>query len=239
MNDHITKPVDPDIMFQTLLHWIKKDQQPMVNKTVFEQAQPEILRIPGVDTEAGLRRVVGNQKLYLSLLRQFCQGQCDVAARIGAALAEQDLASAGRIAHTAKGVAGNIGAKAIQEVAGQLETLIMENASQAMLRKALQQLDGTMATLIVHIKQTPGVVIAEPSVEATVFDREAFKLVLAKLADFLSDSDSDAIDCFDGVRDQFRIACSDADFTAFDKAIHEFEFSQALQQLMTIADNLR
>lgn len=238
MNDHITKPVDPDIMFQALLHWIKKDRPPMMNKTVFEQAQPKTLRIPGVDTEAGLRRVVGNQKLYLSLLRQFCQGQCDVAARIGAALAEQDHASAGRIAHTAKGVAGNIGAKAIQEAAGQLETLILENASQAMLREALQQLDGTLATLIAHIKQTPGVVIAEPSVETTVFDREAFKLALARLADFLSDNDSDAIDCFDSVRDQLRIVCSDADFTAFDKAIHEFEFSQALQQLITIADNL-
>lgn len=238
MNDHIIKPVDRDTILQALVYWIKKDQQPIKHTAVFEQSALEPLQIPGIDTEAGLLRVVGNQKLYLSLLRQFCQGQFDVAARIGEALADQDRIGAERIVHTIKGIVGNIGAVTAQEAAEQLESLILKNAGSAAIQQALHHFDAIMTTLVNHIKLTPGVIVTERPVETTVLDQNAFKLVLATLTGYLADDDSVAIDYFDGARDQFRVACNDADFTELDKVIHKFEFSQALQQLKAIADSL-
>jgi PAS domain S-box-containing protein len=233
MNDHITKPVDPDILFQALARWAKRERQPIKHNAVFAQSA---LQIPGIDSDAGLRRVAGNQKLYLSLLRQFCQSQGDAVDRISAALAEQDFTSAGRIVHTIKGVAGNIGAVAAQEQAVRLETLIREDASLAALQRVLQEFDAVIATLIGYINLIPGIVETETPLNITALDRDAFKLVLAKLVDYLSDDDSEAIDYFDSVRDQFRIACNHAEFASLDKAIHEFEFSQALQQLCALSD---
>jgi len=232
MNDHITKPVDPELLFQVLGHWLKRDRQPVKHNAVFSQSA---LQIPGIDSDAGLRRVAGNQKLYVSLLRQFCQSQGDAVERIGVALAEQDFTGAGRIMHTIKGVSGNIGAVAAQEQAARLETLVRDNESLAVLQRALQEFDVIIATLIGYIKLIPGIIETETPVKTTALDRDAFRLVLAKLIDYLVDDDSEAIDYFDSVRDQFRIVCNAVDFALLDKAVHEFEFSQALQQLSALS----
>ncbi len=70
--------------------------------------------IDGLDTKDGLTRVAGNQKLYLKLLRQFAEQQGPAVGQISDALAKGDTALAERLAHTLKGVAGNIGAKSVQ-----------------------------------------------------------------------------------------------------------------------------
>ena len=77
--------------------------------------------VDGLDTKDGLTRVAGNRKLYLKLLRQFVEQQGPAVGQITAALAQGDTALAERLAHTLKGVAGNIGAKAVQHAAGALE----------------------------------------------------------------------------------------------------------------------
>ena len=65
--------------------------------------------IDGVDVVGGLKRVAGNKKLYRSLLTQFAEKQGDAATQISEALKSGDANLAERIAHTVKGVAGNLG----------------------------------------------------------------------------------------------------------------------------------
>jgi len=69
--------------------------------------------VEGLDTTGGLKRVAGNHKLYMKLLRQFVAGQSQTVASIRASLKAGDRKTAERIAHTAKGVSGNIGAAAV------------------------------------------------------------------------------------------------------------------------------
>ena len=76
-------------------------------------------------------RVAGNKKLYRKLLRQFSNTEADAAQRIASALAENDRALAERLAHTVKGVAGNIGATAVQNAAANLEKAIKGSAPAA------------------------------------------------------------------------------------------------------------
>ena len=65
--------------------------------------------------------MAGNRKLYRDLLTQYIAGQADAPARIQAALATGDRATAERLAHTLKGVSGNIGATVIERLAADLE----------------------------------------------------------------------------------------------------------------------
>ena len=88
---------------------------------------PDIADIEVVD---GLKRVAGNKKLYRSLLAQFGEKQAGSATEISAALDNGDRELAERIAHTVKGVAGNIGVTKIQRVAAELEKAIRENDGQ-------------------------------------------------------------------------------------------------------------
>ena len=82
--------------------------------------------VAGLDTQDGLRRVAGNQKLYLKLLRQFIEQQGPAVGQITAALAQGDDTLAERLAHTLKGVAGNIGAKPVQAAAGNILGMALE-----------------------------------------------------------------------------------------------------------------
>ena len=74
--------------------------------------------IAGLDAQDGLSRVAGNRKLYRKILRQFVEQQGPSLEQIAAALVKGDVALAERLAHTLKGVAGNIGAKTVQAAAG-------------------------------------------------------------------------------------------------------------------------
>ena len=83
MNGHITKPIDPDQMFATLLKWIEPqegattDRQPEVTlektdltqEILAEEELPETLA--GFDLQAGLERLRGNKRLYRKLLLDF------------------------------------------------------------------------------------------------------------------------------------------------------------------------
>src|SRR5262249_57360217 len=73
--------------------------------------------VEGLDTAAGLMRVAGNRRLYAKLLRQFVAQQAEAPARISEALTAGDHAAAERVAHTVKGVAGNLGAGGVQAAA--------------------------------------------------------------------------------------------------------------------------
>ena len=96
MNDHVSKPIDPDALFDTLLRWVKPNPNPASEpptgspKQAAKVAQPQIA---GIDVEDGLARVAGNRLLYHDLLSQFAAKQVDAAPRISAALAGGDQTS--------------------------------------------------------------------------------------------------------------------------------------------------
>ena len=128
MNDHISKPIDPDNLYETVERFYKPtviaDASPRhltpgeESADSQQQLQPEdFFSITGLDAKDGLKRVAGNRKLYEKLLRQFVEQQGPAVEQITAAQAQGDNALAERLAHTLKGVAGNIGAKSVQSTA--------------------------------------------------------------------------------------------------------------------------
>ena len=73
MNDHISKPLDPELMFVTMSRYYhgrgtSRTASPDL-LTSSERGTP-LLQIVGIDTAAGLRRVADNSRLYADLLRR-------------------------------------------------------------------------------------------------------------------------------------------------------------------------
>jgi two-component system, sensor histidine kinase and response regulator len=129
MNDHVSKPIDPDLLYAAVKRWVKPrhapHSEPSPKKIV--AAPPETLpAIEGVDLADGLRRVGGNERLYRQLLVKFAAKNGDAGLQISAALRSGDLKMAERIAHTVKGVAGNLGIKRVQFAAEKLEKAIRD-----------------------------------------------------------------------------------------------------------------
>ena len=126
MNDHLAKPIVPARLWEALQRWIAPaaSSAPVAPAARAEHgALSDGLPLPvaGLDMAQGLRNALGRPAFYAELLHRFMDSQSGAAQRIGQALAQGHHEQAARDAHTLRGLAGTVGATALQDVAGQLE----------------------------------------------------------------------------------------------------------------------
>ena len=153
MNDHLAKPIDPEELFQTIEHWCPARSRGVAlveaaRELAAFQVDPGELAIEGVDVAGGIRRAMGNRKLYLQMLGHFRNDQGDMVNKLRQALEEGDRIVAERVAHTLKGSAGLIGASFVQGLAGELEMSLRRGARERVLQPLLEQLDLDMQDLL-------------------------------------------------------------------------------------------
>ncbi len=116
-------------------------------------------RIPGLDVASALNMLGGNRKLLRKICREFGKNYTQAGQELRAQLAVGDIDDARRMAHTVKGVAGNLGARQLAETAWALETSLVQqrNASDGLINDfevALSEaLNGTR--LLLYYEQEP------------------------------------------------------------------------------------
>jgi len=133
MNDYVSKPIDPTNLFLTIKKWVKPNLEASriksgtaAQKTIEETAVIYLPDdVPGVDLQEGLGRVGGNKKLYRKLLLDFAKNYTSYANQIREAISAHNDAEAKRLAHTLKGVSGNISAKEIFLLSEQVEKALI------------------------------------------------------------------------------------------------------------------
>ena len=135
MNDYLTKPVEVAKLYGALSRWMpsepESDAQPEEVENEWVPRRSSIVlpaQLPGLDQAAGLRACAGLRDLYVELLSMFLQGQSDFCERFDAARVAADPTAAHRCAHSLKGEAGNIGAKAVVAAAAELEGACSDQA---------------------------------------------------------------------------------------------------------------
>ncbi|MDP2003383.1 MAG: response regulator [Desulfurivibrionaceae bacterium] len=124
MNDHITKPIDPKVLFAALEKWLPQNAQPAAAATAQETSPvgPEDLpqRIPGIDLELALKRL-GSTELCKGVLRQFVEHYSGGADTILEQIRNRQWDEACRALHSLKGVAGAICAQELYAITVDLE----------------------------------------------------------------------------------------------------------------------
>ncbi|MCL1035859.1 PAS domain S-box protein [Shewanella submarina] len=126
MDDHIAKPIQVSLLYQTMLRHLTLDEAPKVSAS----AWPEH---PSLDVDTGLALVQQSSRLYSRILQRFVAGQRQVAREISDAVSRADWVTATRLAHTLKGVAGNLESQALIEVAKVLEEQLSQQVCEASL----------------------------------------------------------------------------------------------------------
>ncbi|MBI2416535.1 MAG: response regulator, partial [Ignavibacteriales bacterium] len=122
MQDFVTKPIDPDEVFGALVKWIKPGTREIIPQKAVKEVSPIVLpEFVNIDVVDGLRRVGGNQKLYISLIDKFYSKNQNIVKEIKEAVGQKDQEKAVRLAHTIKGVAGNLGAIRLNKAAAIVE----------------------------------------------------------------------------------------------------------------------
>jgi two-component system sensor histidine kinase/response regulator len=162
MNDHVAKPIDVKQLFSSLVKWIEPGEREIPEPRVeeahdikTEDQEPDLPEIQYIDVSSGLMRVGGNKKLYLSILTKFFRDYQDAAEQIKDALDKGDQELAQRLAHTVKGVAGNIGADDLQEAGGILEASIKKGLSPENL-EMLDSFDNALVQVLGSLKDFLG-----------------------------------------------------------------------------------
>lgn len=239
MNDHVSKPIDPDALFVTLLRWSKPRPAKVAcaeERSAKLAGNVNLVEIDGVDIAGGLMRVAGNKRLYRDLLVQFATKQSEVSSQICAALQDGDRKLAERIAHTVKGVAGNIGLGKVFTAAEKLERAIRE--AHAGLPVLLEEFDQVLSRQVQAIQaatRDSKADRAEPK-KCPRFDAQAASQAIAHLRPLLTASDGDAAEAL------LALECALADIGdnprlhALSAAIDEFDFEGALLRLDEIAE---
>jgi signal transduction histidine kinase/DNA-binding response OmpR family regulator len=234
MNDHISKPIDPDSLFATLARWVKRGARELPAVPVRARDAAEDVAIPeidGIDVAGGLKRVAGNRRLYRSLLEQFAEKQAGATTQIAGALEQGDRALAERLAHTVKGVAGNIGIGRVQAAAAAVERGIREGdaAVQALLVVLDAALGSQLETIRRAMAETAPVVVM-----ASEWNAEAAAAAVAKLQALIAANDGDAGDAVQVVAEAFAGRADAQRLAALRAAVSAFDFDAAASELDAI-----
>jgi PAS domain S-box-containing protein len=155
MNDYVTKPITPRLLFESLVRWIKPGERAPfydVNARAGGIKVPPGLpeSLPGINIKSGLDRMRGNDEKYRALLIKFSENHGGIVSEIRTALDEKDPDKAARLTHNLKGVSGNIGAGRLASAAQKLEAGIKDKRN---LKRLLQTVERELDTVIVSINK--------------------------------------------------------------------------------------
>lgn len=203
MNDHIAKPVDPNILFATLSRWLPLSSTPPVNLSRMTNPDPTskdtvatdsansdhdlqlaLDAVPGLDLQFGMKAVRGRLSSYKRLLGKFAESHGEDFKLIEQRLQEKALDEARRLAHSLKGASGSLGAVAVQNAAAALEIAIRDQHAPEEIAQLLSQtaeIYNKLQTELASILQEEAPTVANPaSLEQLVpLVRQLFELLNA------------------------------------------------------------
>jgi PAS domain S-box-containing protein len=199
MNDHVTKPIDPNQLFSTLLKWIKPGPYEAFESEPEKAQKPDsnedlgtLPNMPGVSTVQGLARLGGKRALYLDLLTKFQQDYAGASSRIKSAFKERNNELAQRLAHSIKGVSGNIGALDLHNAAEDLETAIEEDKTPE-LDRLLTEFENRLNVALDSIRNLTSMSLKTEMVEGPSGESKMLLDLLTKLQPFVLDQEAKPI----------------------------------------------
>lgn len=196
MNDHVTKPIDPDHLMETLSNWLPQNTtQPLFPSIQSSHAQHPSSAFPelqGINTQDGLARVKGNKTLYTKLLRNFANDSKNEKSRLNQLLLDERITDAIPFTHRLKGVAGNLGAEQLQTLAGKIETALRHE--QRVPQHLINKFEAEITLIVDGIEKAFPATEDSTCPDQSISIAEARKLIpqLEELADLLEQHDLEA-----------------------------------------------
>jgi signal transduction histidine kinase/DNA-binding response OmpR family regulator/HPt (histidine-containing phosphotransfer) domain-containing protein len=240
MNDHITKPIDPDLLYRTVLAFAGQRVVPRASAasevrrdpSATEAASSELTAIAGVDIADGLYRVGGNLRLYRAMLQQYAEDQAEAPAALRAALAAGDAKTAERLAHTLKGVSATLGIKPASEAGAVVEDRIRHGRLEG-IEDDLMALEEATEAVIASIRAA--LMPATPAAAPESADLAVVIPLLERLEGLLADNDGAALDCVLEAQELLASVLHAEELAELTREVQNFAFDAALAQLRAIA----
>jgi two-component system sensor histidine kinase/response regulator len=242
INDSISKPIDPLKLFHTLARWIKpglpaaQGVPPSGSEAPPAGGAESLGPLTGIDIRAGLARLSGNVGLYRKLLLKFRDRHRDAGAAIAEAVAARDLRQARALAHTLKGVSGNLGAQELYRASTDLDRALRRESPEG-LGTMTAAVSGSLAEVmhsIARLEESRPVEAGRLAPPGT----GSVPAVFRKLAALLEWGDLEAADLLTELKALWTEANDETWLRSFAGEIEHFRFEEALRLLTDKAREL-
>ncbi|MBF0399533.1 MAG: response regulator [Magnetococcales bacterium] len=246
MVDHVTKPIDKKSLFATLVKWIQPRPgiggqlavEP-VNKAAQTVDIPDWTHhLNGIDGMEVMDRLDNNVGVFRRLLLEFKRDFADSVERLHTLLESGDagrVVEAKRLAHTIRGMAGNLSAKQLFVAAERLETAI-QTAQRSRWPELMGRFKQEMILLLQTIGTIPAEEVGEPTAAVPV-DMVEVKRLIEELSGLIEANNLTALRCFDTLKQRLvpRLA---EEIMRLETPLYQLQFAEAGAALVALTELL-
>ncbi len=247
MNDFISKPVDIEQMFDTLIKWIRPSKRKDAGKKCTPMnKRREYTDIPrvieGIDINKGLERMRGNRKLYMKLIFKFQKENEKLSEDIKVLLNKGNREQTRLLVHTLKSTSGSIGAHKVQAAARDLETVLKGDKTEDQM-KFFEVLSKELSVVLKAIAGIEESRNASEEAEGESLENSGFisgdvGTLLEKLKSLLENYDAEAGRYFHKIKLALNPSGDDKELRELESHISRYDFDSALAELRNITQNL-
>ena len=236
MLDFITKPINPDLMLETIEKWIvrkNRSHEKHVKPNTQKVHHPPALvpQVRGIDVELGLNNLAGNTNLYVELLKKFLNNNENFISGVVECFDNDKKDEGLRMIHTLKGLSGNLGMSALHETCKRTEKIILENEIGD-VRKALQPVEVELNEVMQELRSKV-LTINDGTEQIKVDD---VMPIIARLEKYLKDNDPEALQTLKTIS---NINGYKEQFFEIERSLQRYDFDQALEHLQKIKGRLK
>ncbi len=246
MNDHISKPINVENLFNTLMQWIpdrehnenREEIAPIPQIIDASDSFPEFLE--GLDLSEGLDRLQGNRHIYKEILLEFSTSYSQSTSNIQSFVKEENWLEAKKLIHTIKGVAGNISANQLHSAAKTLE-LEIERKNLIRIEEALQHFDNNLKEVIQSISTLKDLPAEEKTLisEEIISPETIINEMLPQLGIMLDQNNLNADDLAKTITEHLTPSMFPEDFNAILDDISSLDYEEALEKLVLYTDKIQ
>jgi len=233
MNDHVKKPIEPNVLISTLMKYIpqKCSNQSISN---LEDNDSSIL----VNFKEGLSKVSMNEDLYYNIINEFVESFREAPHIMNKMITDNAMASLKQYVHNLSGVSGNIGAYYLYEIAKKLEYSI-NSVDKDVFNDLFDQFKTVFNQSMSLIQEYSEANISEHNVKINIeSETKTNNQLIVELFQLLKNNDLNADQSVEKLLKYYHGTSTAQDILKIQHYISIFDYKGATSFLTQLAQNL-